>query len=126
MDGAFGLWATASPNTKHLVEGIEGADSWATDAHKWLNVPYDSGFVFVKDAASLFSAVAASAAYLPEMNRRDPFQFVPEMSREARGIPVWAALKSLGKKGLADMIDSELPAGPSVRERTDVRPDTKY
>ena len=106
VDGAFGLWANASPNTKHLVEGIEGADSWSTDAHKWLNVPYDTGFVFVKDAASLFGAVAASAAYLPEMNRRDPFQFVPEMSREARGIPVWAALKSLGKHGLSHLIDS--------------------
>jgi len=105
VDGAFGLWAAASPRTKHLVKGIELADSLATDAHKWLNVPYDSGFVFVKDAQSLFSAVASSAAYLPEMSKRDPFQFVPEMSREARGIPVWAALKSLGKKGLAGLIE---------------------
>src|SRR5450432_3187438 len=105
VDGAFGLWAAASPRTKHLVKGIELADSLATDAHKWLNVPYDSGFVFVKDAQSLFSAVASSAAYLPEMSKREPFQFVPEMSREARGIPVWAALKSLGKKGLAGLIE---------------------
>lgn len=105
VDGAFGLWAAASPKTKHLVKGMEQADSWATDAHKWLNVPYDCGLVFVKNPASLFSAVAASAAYLPEASRRDPFQFVPEMSREARGIPVWAALKSLGKTGLAQMIN---------------------
>jgi glutamate/tyrosine decarboxylase-like PLP-dependent enzyme len=105
VDGAFGLWAAASPKTKYLVKGIEMADSWGTDAHKWLNVPYDSGMVFVKDPASLFSAMATSAAYLPEMNKRDPFQFVPEMSRGARGIPVWAALKSLGKNGLADLID---------------------
>ena len=106
VDGAFGLWAAASPKTKHLVKGLELVDSCATDAHKWLNVPYDSGFVFVKNQESLFSAVAASAAYLPEMNKRDPFQFVPEMSRESRGIPVWAALKSLGKKGLAGLIES--------------------
>lgn len=106
VDGAFGLWAGASPKTSHLVQGMELADSWATDAHKWLNVPYDTGLVFVKDAPALFSAVASSAAYLPEMNKRDPFQFVPEMSREARGIPVWAALKSLGKKGLSDLIDT--------------------
>jgi glutamate/tyrosine decarboxylase-like PLP-dependent enzyme len=106
VDGAFGLWAAASKETSHLVKGMELADSWATDAHKWLNVPYDTGLVFVKDAAALFSAVASSAAYLPEINRRDPFQFVPEMSREARGIPVWAALKSLGKKGLSDLINA--------------------
>ena len=105
VDGAFGLWAAASPKTKNLVKGIGLVDSCSTDAHKWLNVPYDSGLVFVKDQESLFNAVASSAAYLPEMNKRDPFQYVPEMSREARGIPVWAALKSLGKKGLASLID---------------------
>jgi glutamate/tyrosine decarboxylase-like PLP-dependent enzyme len=104
VDGAFGLWAAASPKLKQQVEGIEGADSWATDAHKWLNVPYDCGFVFVKDQTALFNTIASSAAYLPEANKRDPFQYVPEMSREARGIPVWAALKSLGKKGVADLI----------------------
>jgi len=105
VDGAFGLWAAASEKTKNLVKGIDRADSWATDAHKWLNVPYDCGLVFVKDQKSLFSAVAASAAYLPEIGKRDPFQFTPEMSREARGVPIWAALKTLGKKGLAEMID---------------------
>ncbi len=106
VDGAFGLWAGASAKMKQLVKGIELADSIATDAHKWLNVPYDSGLVFVKDKQALFSALSASAAYLPEINKRDPFQFVPEMSRQARGVAVWAALKSLGKKGLADMIES--------------------
>jgi glutamate/tyrosine decarboxylase-like PLP-dependent enzyme len=106
VDGAFGLWAAVSEKTKDLVKGIRLADSWATDAHKWLNVPYDSGLVFVKDQKSLFNAVAASASYLPEANKRDPFQYVPEMSREARGVPVWAALKSLGRKGLAQMIDN--------------------
>jgi glutamate/tyrosine decarboxylase-like PLP-dependent enzyme len=105
IDGAFGLWAAASPKTKHLVKGIELADSLATDAHKWLNVPYDCGLLFVKKREALFSAVSATAAYLNETDNRESFQFVPEMSREARGVPVWAALKSLGKKGLSDLID---------------------
>jgi glutamate/tyrosine decarboxylase-like PLP-dependent enzyme len=105
VDGAFGLWAAASAKTKSLVKGIDQADSLAADAHKWLNSPYDCGLVFVKEQKSLFNAVAATAAYLPEVNKREPFQYVPEMSREARGVPVWAALKTLGKKGLAKMID---------------------
>jgi glutamate/tyrosine decarboxylase-like PLP-dependent enzyme len=105
VDGAFGLWAAVSEKTKHLVKGIELADSLATDAHKWLNVPYDCGLVFVKEQENLFKALSASAAYLPEVGKRDPYQYVPEISREARGVPVWAALKSLGKKGLADLID---------------------
>ena len=105
VDGAFGLWAAASPKTKHLLKGIERADSWATDAHKWLNAPYDSGLVFVKEKESLFNALAASAAYLPEIGKRDPFQYAPEMSREARAVPIWAALKSLGREGLAKMIN---------------------
>jgi glutamate/tyrosine decarboxylase-like PLP-dependent enzyme len=105
VDGAFGLWAAASPKTKALVKGIEMADSWACDAHKWLNTPYDGGLVFVKDKTSLLNALSASAAYLPESGKRDSYQYVPEMSREARGIPIWAALKSLGKKGLAKMIN---------------------
>ena len=105
IDGAFGIWAAASKKLKHLVKGLESADSIATDAHKWLNTPYDCGLVFVKNQTALFNSVSSSAAYLPESGKRDPFQFVPEMSREARGIPVWAALKSLGKEGLADMIE---------------------
>ncbi|HEY4874000.1 MAG TPA: pyridoxal-dependent decarboxylase, partial [Puia sp.] len=105
VDGAFGLWAAASPKKKHLMRGIELADSWATDAHKWLNVPYDSGFAFVKHKQILFEAMSATAAYLPEISMREPFQYVPEMSRQARGIAVWAALKSLGKNGLAELIE---------------------
>ncbi len=105
VDAAFGLWAAASPEKKHFAEGIERADSWATDAHKWLNVPYDSGIVFVREKASLFAAMSATAAHLPMSATREPLQYVPEMSREARGIPVWAALKSLGRKRLAEMIE---------------------
>ncbi len=105
VDAAFGLWAAASNQKKYLVQGIELADSWATDAHKWLNAPYDSGVVFVRDKASLFAAMSSSAAYLPSHTVREPFQYVPEMSRQARAIPVWAALKSLGTKGIAALID---------------------
>ncbi len=106
VDGAFGLWAAVSNEKKHSVRGIELADSWATDMHKWLNVPYDSGVVFVRNKASLFAAMsAAAAAYLPSHETREPFQYVPEMSRQARAIPVWAALKSLGTKGVVALVE---------------------
>ncbi len=105
VDAAFGLWAGASDKLKHLIRGINQTDSIATDAHKWLNVPYDCGLVFIKNQETLFHAMAAHAAYLPDDNKRDSFHYTPEMSREARGVPVWAALKSLGKKGLAEMIE---------------------
>ena len=106
VDGAFGLWAAASPAKQHLAKGMEEADSWAVDAHKWLNVPYDSGIVFVRDQASLFAAMSSTAAYLPANTVRDAFNYVPEMSRQARAIPIWAALKSLGKNGLANLIET--------------------
>jgi glutamate/tyrosine decarboxylase-like PLP-dependent enzyme len=105
VDGAFGLWAAVSPSKKYLVEGVEKADSWATDAHKWLNVPYDSGLAFVKDSESLISALSLTAPYLPQGEHREPSQFVPELSRRSRGVEVWAALYSLGRKGLAEMIE---------------------
>src|SRR3990170_4999177 len=105
VDGAFGLWAAASPSRRHLARGFERADSLATDAHKWLNVPYDSGLVIVRDKRSLNAAMSASAAYLIEGETRDPHLFVPEMSRRARGVEVWAALRSLGREGLADLVD---------------------
>ena len=105
VDGAFGLWAAAAPQKSSLVDGIAGADSWATDAHKWLNVPYDSGLVFVRDARHLAAAMSTHAAYLIEGVRREPCHFVPELSRRARGFEIWAALRSLGKSGLADLIE---------------------
>lgn len=105
VDGAFGLWAAASTSKRHLVDGVEMADSWATDAHKWLNVPYDSGLVFVRDKRSLNAAMAASAAYLVRGETRDPHLSVPEMSRRARGVEIWAGLRSLGRQGLADLVD---------------------
>ncbi len=105
VDGAFGLWASSSPRLAGLAEGVVAADSWATDAHKWLNVSYDSGIAFVRDADSLRAAMSISAAYLPTVAAREPFHFVPESSRRARGVEIWAALQSLGRRGLAALVE---------------------
>jgi glutamate/tyrosine decarboxylase-like PLP-dependent enzyme len=105
VDGAFGLWAAASPRYAHLVAGAERADSWAVDAHKWLNVPYDSGLAIVADAGALRSAMGVRASYLPDDEGREPLDHVPEMSRRARAVPVYAALRSLGREGLAELVD---------------------
>jgi glutamate/tyrosine decarboxylase-like PLP-dependent enzyme len=105
VDGAFGLWALASPGRAHLARAFLQADSWATDGHKWLNVPQDSGIAFVREAGHLRAAMAASAAYLIEGQGREPSHFTPEMSRRARGVEIWAALRSLGRSGLADLIE---------------------
>jgi glutamate/tyrosine decarboxylase-like PLP-dependent enzyme len=105
VDGAFGLWAAASPRHAHLVAGVAEADSWATDAHKWLNVPYDSGLAFVREAEHLRGAMSLTAAYLPQGGHREPSQYVPELSRRARGVDTWAALKSLGRSGLGELIE---------------------
>ena len=105
VDGAFGLWAAAAPSLSSLADGISLADSWATDAHKWLNVPYDSGLAFVRDPHALQAAMAITAEYLPtQSDQRNPGDFTPELSRRARGVEVWAALRSLGRSGLADLI----------------------
>jgi glutamate/tyrosine decarboxylase-like PLP-dependent enzyme len=105
VDGAFGLWAAAAPRREHLLNGFAEADSWATDCHKWLNVPYDSGLAFVREADNLRNAMALSGAYLQFSDQRDGTQYTPEASRRARGIEIWAALKSLGRRGLAEMIE---------------------
>jgi glutamate/tyrosine decarboxylase-like PLP-dependent enzyme len=105
VDGAFGLWAAASPRLAPLVEGVADADSWATDAHKWLNVPYDCGLAFVRDARHLRAAMAVQASYLPKVEKREPSDYTPELSRRARGVEVWAALRTLGRSGLADLIE---------------------
>jgi glutamate/tyrosine decarboxylase-like PLP-dependent enzyme len=106
VDGAFGLWAAASPHRASLVSGIELADSIATDAHKWLNVPYDCGVVFCTDEAAHRSAMSLAAAYIVATgSERDPHEFVPEESRRARAVPVYAAVRSLGRNGLAEMVE---------------------
>jgi glutamate/tyrosine decarboxylase-like PLP-dependent enzyme len=103
VDGAFGLWAAASPRTRQLSAGAEAADSWATDAHKTLNVPYDSGLAIVRDAADLRGAFGVTADYLIAGDG-DPLERTPEFSRRARGFPVWAALRALGRDGVGRLV----------------------
>lgn len=106
VDGAFGLWAAASPRQRHLVPGLERADSWATDAHKSLNTPYDCGIAVVRDPSAVRAALGFSAAYLIRADGHvEPYEAVPEFSRRARGVPVWAALRSLGRDGVTDLVD---------------------
>jgi aromatic-L-amino-acid decarboxylase len=106
VDGAFGLWAVATPKHKHLLKGIARADSWATDAHKWLNVPYDSGIVIVREPETLHIAMSITASYYPDpSSRREPMQWGPESSRRARAVAIWMALRSLGTRGVADLIE---------------------
>ena len=107
VDGAFGLWAAASPALSHLVEGLAGADSWTTDAHKTLNVPYDCGLAIVADPTALRGAMGVHASYLvaDETGPGDPHEKAPELSRRARGVPVWAVLRSLGREGVTDLVD---------------------
>ena len=106
VDGAFGLWARASSTARQTqAAGIERADSWATDAHKWLNVPYDCGLAIVRDPAALRGAMSVQAEYLPDGQGRDPFEFTPEASRRMRGLEVWAALACLGSRGIEELVE---------------------
>jgi glutamate/tyrosine decarboxylase-like PLP-dependent enzyme len=105
VDGAFGLWARAAPGRAELARGLERADSWATDAHKWLNTTYDCGLALVRDPRALSATVAFRAPYLAMGGGREPSDYTPESSRRARGVEVWAALASLGREGLADLVE---------------------
>ncbi|HEV2775115.1 MAG TPA: aminotransferase class V-fold PLP-dependent enzyme [Solirubrobacteraceae bacterium] len=107
VDGAFGLWAAVSPSRRHLLDGFEGADSWATDAHKWLNVPYDCGIALVADAARQRGAMASTADYIPANDSDVPWgvESTPEFSRRARAVPLYAALRSLGRDGVRGLVD---------------------
>jgi glutamate/tyrosine decarboxylase-like PLP-dependent enzyme len=105
VDGAFGMWAAASPRLRHLVAGAVLADSWATDAHKWLNVPYDSGIVAVADTGAHSAAMSTTASYLQQHEGRDALDWVPEFSRRARGFAVYAALRSLGRRGVGELVE---------------------
>jgi len=108
VDGAFGLWARACPARAHLGRGLEGADSWATDGHKWLQTPYDSGYAIVCDADAHRRAMTSAASYLPEVSdrERDPSHYVPELSRRARGFATWAMLRHLGREGIASIVEA--------------------
>jgi glutamate/tyrosine decarboxylase-like PLP-dependent enzyme len=133
VDGAFGLWAGASPRLRHLVEGYETADSWGTDAHKTLNVPYDCGISIVAHPPALRSAMGMRASYLVhDEGPGDPLEKVPELSRRARGVPVWAALRSLGRSGVAALVDQladqarALADGISLIEGAEILNDVVY
>lgn len=134
VDGAFGLWAAAAPELRHLTRGYEDADSWGTDAHKTLNVPYDCGIAVVRDASALRSAMGLHTSYLihDAEGPGDPFEKVPELSRRARGVPVWAALKSLGRDGVAAQVQglaaaaSEIAAGLGALDGVEVLNDVEY
>ena len=105
VDGAFGLWVMAAPAYAHLAAGYQAADSFSTDGHKWLNVSYDNGIVLCRHEHALRAAMTVHAPYLVENTERQPSHYTPELSRRARGIEIWAALKSLGREGLAEMIE---------------------
>ena len=132
VDGAFGLWAQACPSRVHLTRGVELADSWATDGHKWLQTPYDSGFAIVRDKDALLHAMTNWASYLPTIQQGDrvPSNYVPELSRRARGVPAWAMLKTLGREGVAALVEQhcalarrfaeKLAGEPGIRVLNDV------
>jgi glutamate/tyrosine decarboxylase-like PLP-dependent enzyme len=105
VDGAFGLWAATAPARRHLVEGLTAADSWATDGHKWLNTPQDCGIAIVRDREALRRAMAISAAYYGPLSKREPMQWCPDSSRRARAVELWAALRFLGKDGVAELVE---------------------
>ena len=126
VDGAFGLWVAASERFRHLVKGIEKADSWATDAHKWLNVPYDSGIAFVADPEAHKTAMTIPAAYKVEVeNVRDQFEWGPEWSRRARGIPLYAVLRTLGRNGVARIIESSCDLTADMVKKLGELPDVE-
>jgi glutamate/tyrosine decarboxylase-like PLP-dependent enzyme len=125
VDGAFGLWAGASAIHRHLVAGYEQADSWATDAHKTLHVPYDCGIAIVADPAPLRAALSVHASYLIPDTAGDPLDKVPEMSRRARGVPVWAALRGLGRTGVADLVDRLVANAQKIAAAAAALPDVE-
>jgi glutamate/tyrosine decarboxylase-like PLP-dependent enzyme len=125
VDGAFGLWAAASPELRPLVNGVDGADSWATDGHKWLNVPYESGFTFVRDLSLLPAVFGSGAAYLPDIDDPRPNwgYLGPEMSRRARSFPVWATLRAYGREGYRAIVERHLELAQRLASRVDDAPD---
>src|SRR5262249_38523648 len=117
VDGAFGLWAGASARYRYLTEGFGEADSWSTDAHKWPNAGYDCGIALVRDPRPLRAAMSIASSYFTPGELREPGHYGPEMSRRARGVQVWAALRSLGRSGLAELIDRTCRHARTFSER---------
>jgi glutamate/tyrosine decarboxylase-like PLP-dependent enzyme len=124
VDGAFGLWARAAPSRRHLTEGVELADSWATDGHKWLQVPYDCGFAIVRDREAHQRAMTQWSSYLPTIGADDriPSALVPELSRRARGTPVWAMIRTLGRQGIAGLIEHHCACARRMAELLGAEP----
>ncbi len=124
VDGAFGLWARACEKTRHLGIGIEGADSWATDGHKWLQTPYDSGYAIVRDELAHRRALTIAASYLPMAaeGERDPSHYVPELSRRARGFATWAIIKHLGRGRIADMVERHCAVATAMAKALSAAP----
>lgn len=124
VDGAFGLWARATSTHKHLTHGIDRGDSWATDGHKWLQAPYDCGFAIVRDRDALLGAMSQWSSYLPSIAEGDriPSNYVPELSRRARGIPVYAILKTLGRQGVARLVERHCSLAARFAERLSAEP----
>lgn len=119
VDAAFGLWARAAPAFRHLTAGIEGCDSWVTDGHKWLQAPYDSGFAIVRNREALLRAMTQWSSYLPAIASGDrvPANFVPELSRRARGVPIYALLKTLGRQGIAEIVETHCRLAARLGDR---------
>jgi glutamate/tyrosine decarboxylase-like PLP-dependent enzyme len=123
VDGAFGLWARVSPKLNRFIQGVELADSWATDAHKMLNTPYDAGFGIVRDSAAHLGAMDISASYLAQAaGARDPSRYVPELSRRARATPIYATIRALGRQGVREMIESCCAHARRMRDLLTARP----
>ncbi len=124
VDGAFGLWARAVPELKHLTTGMEGCDSWVTDGHKWLQAPYDCGFAIVRDRDALLGAMSQWSSYLPSIAQGDrvPSNYVPELSRRARGVPVWALIKTFGRAGIVELVGRHCGFARRMAERLGSEP----
>jgi glutamate/tyrosine decarboxylase-like PLP-dependent enzyme len=124
VDGAFGLWARVSSTQRHLAAGLDGADSWATDGHKWLQTPYDSGYAIVRNELAHRRAVTIAASYLPlaAEGERDPSHYVPELSRRARGFATWAMIRHLGRSGIAAMVERHCHVAHVMSEKLAAEP----
>ena len=120
VDGAFGLWAASAPATRHLTAGVERANSWAVDAHKWLNVPYDSAMAIVADTDAHLASMSLAGPYLvADPGQRDNTNYVPESSRRARAVPVYAAIRSLGRAGVAEMVERNCAQAQRIAKQLD-------
>ncbi|MEZ6023693.1 MAG: pyridoxal-dependent decarboxylase [Hyphomonadaceae bacterium] len=126
IDGAFGLWARTTKDRAHLARGVDLADSWGTDGHKWLQTPYDSGYAIVRDREAHRRAMLIAASYLPEGEYRHPADYVPELSRRARGFSTWAMIKALGRRGIAAMVSRHCDLAKRMAERLAREPTSKF